>query len=108
MVALAAVVVVALAACGQKGPLYLPGHSKDTPWPVPPPLPATLRAPADPASGSAADTPANAAGGSTPTPASPAGSAAAANGAGATATPGAVPVDNSSGSGTEGTDKPKP
>jgi|GEM_PF-2423024 predicted small lipoprotein YifL len=25
-----------LVACGQKGPLYLPGHSKDTPWPVRP------------------------------------------------------------------------
>jgi len=23
-----------LSACGQKGPLYLPGHGKDTPWPV--------------------------------------------------------------------------
>ncbi len=25
-----------LAGCGQKGPLYLPGRSRDTPWPPPP------------------------------------------------------------------------
>lgn len=30
-----------LTACGQKGPLYLPGHSKDTPWPVRTNPPAT-------------------------------------------------------------------
>jgi predicted small lipoprotein YifL len=23
-----------LAACGQKGPLWVPGHPKDTPWPI--------------------------------------------------------------------------
>ena len=23
-----------LAACGQKGPLWVPGHAKDTPWPI--------------------------------------------------------------------------
>ncbi len=28
--------LIVLVACGQKGPLYLPGHSKDTPWPVRP------------------------------------------------------------------------
>lgn len=27
-------VTLLLGACGQKGPLYLPGHSKDTPWPL--------------------------------------------------------------------------
>jgi predicted small lipoprotein YifL len=26
--------LAAITACGQKGPLVLPGHSKDTPWPV--------------------------------------------------------------------------
>ena len=25
-----------LAACGQKGPLYVEGHGKDTPWPMKP------------------------------------------------------------------------
>jgi predicted small lipoprotein YifL len=33
--ACAAILAVGLlAACGQKGPLQLPGHGKDTPWPV--------------------------------------------------------------------------
>lgn len=45
----------ALAGCGQKGPLYLPGHSKDTPWPLPPspapPQPATSGGAAAPAEG---------------------------------------------------------
>jgi predicted small lipoprotein YifL len=25
-----------LGACGQKGPLWVPGHSKNTPWPMKP------------------------------------------------------------------------
>ncbi|HXY22207.1 MAG TPA: lipoprotein [Burkholderiaceae bacterium] len=35
------VALLLLTACGQKGPLYLPGHSKDTPWPVRTNPPAT-------------------------------------------------------------------
>jgi len=27
---------VLLAGCGQKGPLWVPGHSKNTPWPMKP------------------------------------------------------------------------
>ncbi len=30
----ALVALMLLAACGQKGPLMVPGHSKDTPWPM--------------------------------------------------------------------------
>jgi len=43
-----AVAFLLLVACGQKGPLYLPGHSKDTPWPVPtnPPAPSAAPGPA--------------------------------------------------------------
>jgi predicted small lipoprotein YifL len=37
---IAMIVVCAAAACGQKGPLYLPGRSKDAPWPAPPSSPA--------------------------------------------------------------------
>lgn len=47
-----------LAACGQKGPLWVPGHSKDTPWPMKPAddTGALRKAPADTAP--AAPTPA--------------------------------------------------
>ena len=52
---------LALAACGQKGPLYLPGHSKDTPWPLRSEAPAAGGAAPPAAPGSApapkADTP---------------------------------------------------
>jgi predicted small lipoprotein YifL len=34
-----------LDACGQKGPLVLPGHAKDTPWPLPPSAAGTPAAP---------------------------------------------------------------
>ncbi len=47
--AVAALAAALLAACGQKGPLFLPGHSKDTPWPLreeKPPANATVNAPA--------------------------------------------------------------
>lgn len=33
--AAAVLFLLALGGCGQKGPLYVPGHSKDTPWPFP-------------------------------------------------------------------------
>ncbi len=54
-------VLAALAACGQKGPLYLPGHSKDTPWPTrtsearpqPAPTPPDDKTAAAPATGTA-------------------------------------------------------
>ncbi|HYB51968.1 MAG TPA: lipoprotein [Burkholderiaceae bacterium] len=49
-----ALALLLLAACGQKGPLVLPGHSKDTPWPLPP----------NPPAGSAAAAPAGAGGAS--------------------------------------------
>ncbi len=45
--------MLALAGCGQKGPLFLPGHSKDTPWPLPPS--AAAPPPADGAPGADAD-----------------------------------------------------
>ncbi len=35
-----AAVAFALAACGQKGPLYLPGYPKGATWPYPPKPPA--------------------------------------------------------------------
>ncbi|HEX7156763.1 MAG TPA: lipoprotein [Burkholderiaceae bacterium] len=44
--AAAMIVVCAAAACGQKGPLYLPGRSKDAPWPAPPGSPAQADLPA--------------------------------------------------------------
>jgi len=41
--------ILGLGACGQKGPLQIPGQSKDTPWPVRlPPGPAPAAPPADP------------------------------------------------------------
>ena len=45
----AAAAFVLLAACGQKGPLVIPGVPKDTPWPVTPapaPAPAPVSTPA--------------------------------------------------------------
>ncbi len=35
-IVLAAALAWSLAACGQKGPLYLPGYPKGTAWPYPP------------------------------------------------------------------------
>jgi len=48
-----------LGACGQKGPLYIEGHSKDTPWPMKPAGdgPEARKAPAP---GSATGSPASA------------------------------------------------
>jgi predicted small lipoprotein YifL len=41
-----------LAACGQKGPLWVPGHPKDTPWPIMAPAKAgNPPVPADPGTG---------------------------------------------------------
>jgi predicted small lipoprotein YifL len=77
--AVAALASALLAACGQKGPLFLPGHSKDTPWPLreeKPPASATVNAPAAgnasaagnaPAAAPAAASQGNAGGGSAPT-----------------------------------------
>jgi predicted small lipoprotein YifL len=42
-----------LAGCGQKGPLWVPGHSKDTPWPIM--TPAKTGTPAVPAGPGAAN-----------------------------------------------------
>lgn len=39
-IVLTAALAFALAACGQKGPLYLPGHPKGASWPYPPKPPA--------------------------------------------------------------------
>ncbi|HXY22642.1 MAG TPA: lipoprotein [Burkholderiaceae bacterium] len=49
------VALALLTACGQKGPLFLPGHSKDTPWPVRtnPPAPGAAPGPGAAAPGSA-------------------------------------------------------
>jgi predicted small lipoprotein YifL len=66
---------VLLAGCGQKGPLWMPGHSKDTPWPMgrpaTSPTPATT-APKDgtPAAGGAAAPDASTAPGTAVPPAS--------------------------------------
>ncbi len=49
-----------LGACGQKGPLWVPGHGKDTPWPIAPP-PAPAPAGKAPASGTGSSTAAPAA-----------------------------------------------
>jgi len=73
-----------LGACGQKGPLVLPGYGKDTPWPVPPAAqpPAAAVTPKDnanPSSGGAAATAA------TPAPTT--------DGAGAGSQEGTKPVD---------------
>ena len=50
----------ALAGCGQKGPLFLPGQPRNAPWPAPAPSPAAGDLPASrpgsigaPASGTA-------------------------------------------------------
>jgi predicted small lipoprotein YifL len=37
---LTAAVALAVTACGQKGPLYLPGYPKGATWPYPPKPPA--------------------------------------------------------------------
>ncbi len=39
-IVLAAALAWSLAACGQKGPLYLPGYPKGATWPYPPKPPA--------------------------------------------------------------------
>lgn len=39
-IVLTAAVALAVAACGQKGPLYLPGYPKAATWPYPPKPPA--------------------------------------------------------------------
>jgi predicted small lipoprotein YifL len=39
-IVLTAAVALAVTACGQKGPLYLPGYPKGAPWPYPPKPPA--------------------------------------------------------------------
>jgi predicted small lipoprotein YifL len=39
-IVLTAAVALAVTACGQKGPLYLPGYPKGATWPYPPKPPA--------------------------------------------------------------------
>jgi predicted small lipoprotein YifL len=50
---LAALVAFTFAACGQKGPLFVPGVPADAPWPYPKPTP-----PAEPAPKKTPDVPA--------------------------------------------------
>jgi predicted small lipoprotein YifL len=50
MPAIAVLLAAALAGgCGQKGPLWVPGHAKNTPWPMKPAGTAADAAPTPPA-----------------------------------------------------------
>ena len=44
----ACVLACALPACGQKGPLYVPGYPRDAIWPLPPKPPTPAQAPVPP------------------------------------------------------------
>lgn len=52
-IVLTAALALAAAACGQKGPLYLPGYPKGATWPYPP------KSPAQPAERKTPDVPAS-------------------------------------------------
>jgi predicted small lipoprotein YifL len=56
---LACALISALPACGQKGPLYVPGYPKEAAWPLPAkppvPVPAPPPAPGVPASSDPAE-----------------------------------------------------
>jgi len=82
-----------LAACGQKGPLVLPGHSKDTPWPVRPSQPTAASPGASPGGANAASAGAPPAAATPMAPKDDEGAASGKDGAGSTATDASAQAD---------------